>query len=377
MSSLAQEESRSISENCTWGQRKRFADGKVTVPFKRFLGYDRGEDGNLVVNPEQAETVKRIYRLFLEGKTPHGICKILTDDGILTPGGKKNWSPTTVKSILTNEKYKGDALLQKTYCEDFLTKKMKPNTGEVPQYYVENTHEAIIDPETFELVQREMARRTSGKNRHSGVHLFSGKIKCGDCGGWYGSKHWHSTDPYKRVVWQCNQKYKNENHCTTPFLTEEEIRAWFSTAANTLLAGRKKAIRAHEQAQATVFDLTDLLAEQANLNDEMQIVSQMMQDCIRQNATVAQDQAEYQKRFDALSDRFETAKAKHEAVTQQISNKQSRKAEMEDALKLLKKQDGEITEFREGLWTGLLDYATIYADGWMTFTFKVGMTIDG
>ncbi len=133
----------------------------------------------------------------------------------------------------------------------------------------------------------------------------------------------------------------------------------------------------YEQAQATVFDLTDLLAEQANLNDEMQIVSQMMQDCIRQNATVAQDQAEYQKRFDALSDRFETAKAKHEAVAQQISDKQSRKAEMEDALKLLKKQDGEITEFREGLWTGLLDYATIYADGRMTFTFKVGMTING
>ena len=102
-----------------------------------------------------------------------------------------------------------------------------------------------------------------------------------------------------------------------------------------------------------------------------------MQDCIRQNATVAQDQAEYQKHFDALSERFETAKAKHEAVTQQISDKQSRKAEMEDALKLLKKQAGEITEFRESLWTGLLDYATIYADGRMTFTFKTGQTIDG
>ena len=259
----------------------------------------------------------------------------------------------------------------------FLRVRYVGDTGEVPQYYVENNHEAIIDPETFELVQREMARRTRGKNRHSGVSIFSGKINCGDCGGWYGSKHWHSTDPYKRVVWQCNQKYKNENRCTTPFLTEEEIRARFITAANTLLAGRKKAIRAFEQAQATVFDLTDLLAEQANLNSEMQIVSQLMQDCIRQNASVAQDQAEYQKRFDALSDRFEAAKAKHENVTQQISDKQSRKAEMEDALKLLKKQDGEITEFREGLWTGLLDYATIYADGRMSFTFKTGQTIDG
>lgn len=92
MSSLAQEESRSISENCTWGQRKRFADGKVTVPFKRFLGYDRGPDGNLVINPEQAVTIKRIYSMFLHGMTYHGIAKQLTDDGILTPGGKTNWN---------------------------------------------------------------------------------------------------------------------------------------------------------------------------------------------------------------------------------------------------------------------------------------------
>ena len=206
MSSLAQEESRSISENCTWGQRKRFADGKVTVPFKRFLGYDRGEDGNLVINPEQAEVVKRIYGMFLKGMTPHGIAKALTDEGVPTPAGKRQWGQTTIKSILSNEKYKGDALLQKTFCEDFLTKKMKTNLGEVPQYYVENNHEAIIDPETFEMVQRELARRTKGKNRHSGVHLLSGRIKCGDCGGWYGSKVWHSPEKCKRTVWQCNQK---------------------------------------------------------------------------------------------------------------------------------------------------------------------------
>ena len=100
MSSLAQEESRSISENCTWGQRKRFADGKVTVPFKRFLGYDRGEDGNLVINPEQAEVVKRIYGMFLKGMTPHSIAKALTDKGIPTPAGKRQWGQTTIKSIL-------------------------------------------------------------------------------------------------------------------------------------------------------------------------------------------------------------------------------------------------------------------------------------
>ena len=153
MSSLAQEESRSISENCTWGQRKRFADGKVTVPFSRFLGYDRGEDGNLVVNPEQAVTVKRIYSLFLQGKTPHGICQILMDDGIPSPSGKKKWNQSTVKSILMNEKYKGCALLQKGYTEDYLTKKRVKNDGAVPQYYVEESHPYIIEPEVFDRVQ--------------------------------------------------------------------------------------------------------------------------------------------------------------------------------------------------------------------------------
>ena len=138
MSSLAQEESRSISENVTWGQRKRFADGKVTVPFKRFLGYDRGEDGNLVINEEQAEIVRRIYGMFLQGRSPFAIAKALTEEGIPTPGGKTNWSGSTVRSILTNEKYKGDALLQKVYTVDFLSKKKKVNEGEVPQYYVES-----------------------------------------------------------------------------------------------------------------------------------------------------------------------------------------------------------------------------------------------
>ena len=207
MSSLAQEESRSISENCTWGQRKRFADGKVTVPFKRFLGYDRGPDGNLVLNKDEAVIIRRIYSMFLQGMTPHGIAARLTADGIKSPGGKDKWNAGAVRSILTNEKYKGDALLQKSYTVDFLTKKKKVNEGEIPQYYVEGNHEAIIQPEVFELVQQELERRKTSSGRHSGVHLFSGKIKCGQCGEWYGSKVWHSTDKYRRVIWRCNHKY--------------------------------------------------------------------------------------------------------------------------------------------------------------------------
>ena len=133
MSSLAQEESRSISENVTWGQRKRMADGKVSLPYKRFLGYRRSEDGTPEIVPEEAETVRLIYRSFMEGLTTHKIAQMLMTQGVPAPGGQKKWYGGTIESILTNEKYKGSALLQKKFTVDFLTKKQKINEGEVPQ----------------------------------------------------------------------------------------------------------------------------------------------------------------------------------------------------------------------------------------------------
>ena len=129
MSSLAQEESRSISENVTWGQRKRFADGKVNLPYRRFLGYRKGEDGLPEIVPEEAVIVRDIYRMFISGKSVSTIAKILTEKKIATPGGKEKWQRQTVESILKNEKYKGAALLQKTFTVDFLQKKMKVNEG--------------------------------------------------------------------------------------------------------------------------------------------------------------------------------------------------------------------------------------------------------
>ncbi len=161
MSSMAQEESRSISENTRWGMRKSFQNGKAFVPFKHFLGYDRGPGGEWVVNPEQAEVVRQIYDWFLQGQTFYAIAARLTEAQIPTPCGKQRWSAVTVKNILQNEKYRGDALLQKRYSRDFLNKKMLPNHGEVPQYYIKNCHEAIIAPAIFDKAQAELARRAA------------------------------------------------------------------------------------------------------------------------------------------------------------------------------------------------------------------------
>ena len=207
MSSLAQEESRSISENVTWGQRKRMADGKVTIPYKHFLGYRKGPDGLPEIVPEEAELVRRIYRMFIEGMAVSRIARTLTDEGIPTPGGKQKWQNSVIESILTNEKYKGDARLQKKFTTDFLTKKMKVNEGEVPQYYVRNSHPAIIEPGAWDQVQKEMQKRKANPRQRYCSSPFSGKIICGDCGCVYGSKVWHSTDQYRRVIWQCNGKF--------------------------------------------------------------------------------------------------------------------------------------------------------------------------
>jgi len=375
MSSLAQEESRSISENCTWGQRKRFSDGKVTVPFKRFLGYDRGPDGNLVVNKEQAAVVREIYQLFLAGKTPCGIATQLTHEGIKSPAGKDKWSASTVKSILSNEKYKGDALLQKTFTTDFLTKKTKVNEGEVPQYYVENNHEAIIDPDTFEMVQRELARRTPGRNRHSGIHIFSGKIKCGECGSWYGSKVWHSNDKYRRVIWQCNHKFEGDAKCTTPHLTDEEIMEKFISAANQLLEKKDSIIADIELVKSRLYDTTELAAEQEQLTEELGLVAELVQQAIKENALTALDQTEYQKRYDALSERYNITKEKLDAVTEEIEKKELTRAALTDFQKALRSRQQLLTKFDEEAWYTLVDYATVYSKDDIRFTFKDGTEI--
>ena len=230
MSSLAQEERRSISENVTWGKRKRFADGQVSVGYKQFLGYTRGKNGGLVIDEEGAEVVRLIYRLFIEGMSYIGVAEYLTEQGIPTPSGKTAWQASVVRSILSNEKYRGDALLQKQFTIDFLRKKMKVNEGEVPRYYVHESHEAIIDPVEFDLVQAEIDARKQDGKWYRYKQVFAGKLVCGNCGGYFGSKVWHSTDKYRQKMWQCNNLFKRDIGCRMPALSDNEVKAMFAIA---------------------------------------------------------------------------------------------------------------------------------------------------
>lgn len=263
MSSLAQEESRSISENCTWGQRKRFADGKVSVPFSRFLGYDRGADGGLIVNSEQAAVVRRIYKLFLEGNSPHSIASILMAERIPAPGGQRKWYGATVASILSNEKYKGDALLQKVFTVDYLTKMKRPNRGELPQYYIEGDHKPIIPEDIYEKVQEEMDKRRFPDDTLSPSEMFTARIVCGECGGFYEPKILHSTNKYRRIIWKCPNK-----KCAPPHLIEAELKHIFIIAVNKRISAEFPEQRPLEEFSAelweslldyiTVFDKTDI-----------------------------------------------------------------------------------------------------------------------
>ena len=230
-SSIAQEESRSISENVRWGHQRRMEQGKTHVAFSRFLGYEKGENDKWIINEKESAIVREIYDLFLSGRTIRSIAQYLTDKGIKTPGGKTVWGTQTVNSILQNEKYKGDALLQKTFTVDFLTKEIRKNNGELKQIYVKNHHPAIIEPERFDLVQVELKRRSKHRCQISNNSPFTTKIICGDCGTFYGHKVHHGKD-----VWYCNHKYKNTEKCGSPMFHAEELEAKFAQALGQVIA---------------------------------------------------------------------------------------------------------------------------------------------
>ena len=375
MSSLAQEESRSISENVTWGQRKRFADGKYSVAYKHFLGYDRGPDGKLVINKEQAELVRRIYDLFMSGKTAHAIAKELTAEGIPTPAGKKNWQTSTVNSILTNEKYKGDALLQKTITVDFLQRKMKSNEGEVPQYYVHDSHPAIISPRLFDEVQMEIERRKKYGKSYSGKSIFSCKIICGDCGSFYGAKLWHSTDDYSRTVWQCNGKYKGEKKCTTPHLTEDEIKRGFLEAFNRLWTGKTSLIEDCLLIQQGLTDCTAIDAQIKAAEEELDVVGEMIRKHVETNAMQAQDQDEYTRKYESLTARIEEARAKSDRARKQRTARLAKADAIGGFIFMLKERDSELTYFDAHLWVEAIDTVTVFHDGKLLFRFQSGVEV--
>ncbi|HPY84959.1 MAG TPA: recombinase family protein [Ruminococcus flavefaciens] len=376
MSSLAQEESRSISENVTWGQRKRMVDGKVTMPYGRFLGYRKGEDGLPEIVPEEAEVVRLIYKSFMEGMSYYKIAKMLMGMEIPAPAGGEKWHRRTVESILTNEKYKGSALLQKKFTVDFLTKKQKVNEGEVPQYFVEHSHDAIIAPEEYELVQAEIERRKGLGKEYSGRSIFSAKLVCSCCGGFFGSKVWHSTSKYRRVIWQCNHKFKNGEKCKTPHLYEDDIKKRFIEVCNRIASDKEDFLLSCQQ-------IVEMLTNTAALDKKIESqyiylngLAVSMQEFIKENAMKPQDEDFYKKKMAE----YNAQKAEAEKVLHNLQDKRaarlSRKELLEGLIRTMSREGIVTDNFDAKLWLLLVEKATVGTDGKLNFTLRNGMEIE-
>ena len=249
LSSLAQEESRNISENTRWGIQSRFQQGIPHINTNCFMGYDKDENGHLIVNEKQAEIVRRIFREFLEGWQPSEIARKLNREGVSGIHGLPRWSSVSILRMLQNEKYKGDALLQKSYTVDFLTKKRTQNKGEIQMFYVEDDHDAIISKRIWECVQLEIKRRkkyleehgTNSYSHRSESNPFASKIICGDCNKVFARKGWRSSTGGDRKVWQCSERYKVKGvmGCANRHVEEETLIKAYLMAWNALVENRE------------------------------------------------------------------------------------------------------------------------------------------
>lgn len=240
---------------------------------------------------------------------------------------------------------------------------------------MEGSHPAIIPAYMFEMVQQELARRKLNGKQHNGTSVFAGKIVCGCCGEKYGSKVWHSNSKYRRVIWQCNAKFKDGHKCQTPHLTEDCIQQHFLSAYNQLLAKRSFIAEEYKAVMAYLTDTTSIEREAASLQDEMTVVDELIRQAIAQNANMALNQEDYQQRYDNLAKRYEAAVTRVAAIEAECAARKAQRHSIDVFLNSLLKSDEVVSEFSQTLWNAAVDHVTINEQGDMTFTFRNQMEI--
>lgn len=374
LAAMAEQESRNMSTNIKWAYQKKFQEGEIQLNYSWFLGYTRDENKNLVIVPEQAKIVRRIYREFLNGKAVSAIAKGLTEDGVSTPSGKKRWQTSTVQSILTNEKYYGCAFLGKTCKKDVLSKR-RVESEEV--YYVENSHPAIIPKETWDLVQAEMTRRKeyrtstkTGMGKYTSKYPFSKKLICGECGVPF-RRHAHKgKDGYVRVWACCTHKLKGNNFCKQKYVKEVDVENAFVRALQELVGDVDVIQKVVRENVATSLD-DDVAERMTTIVDELELLQADMISINRQKREGAITFEQYAESASHIADKIEALEAERTELEKQGEEKLVAAKRINDIIEVL----NGITpsqEFNGEMFTRLVE-EVIILDRTATFVFKAGI----
>ena len=278
-----------------------------------------------------------------------------------------------MESILINEKYKGDAILQKTYCTDYIRKTFVVNDGsEIPKYYAQNSHTAIVNAEVFDLTQMELEWRRSLKGSYSGKSCFASRIVCGDCGSFYGSKVWHSTDAYRRTVWQCNNKYDGEKKCSTPHMTQKDLERAFVSVTQKVLQDKEEILSACRAALDVALDTTELDRAAKRLEEQVRGIAKRVRKLVEENARVQMNQEEYQQKYNALAEDYEKVSEKLRRIADQKQDKVDRRRKIEIFLRMLEQQE-ECLDFDPFTFVALVNKVVVGKDRELVFCFRNGM----
>jgi site-specific DNA recombinase len=224
-------------------------------------------------------------------------------------------------------------------------------------------------------VQQEFQRRKNVGGRYSGVDIFASRIRCGECGAYYGAKVWHSNSKYRKVIYRCNSKYDEGHSCKTPHLQEEEIKAFFVRAVNQLLGVKDEVIANLEAVIVVLFDTSEISDKKAALKDEMYALKKRIQSMITDNARFPLEQSDYISRYDALASKYDALKDEHDQLEAEIADKVSRRESMDQFVTTLRQQDGLVQVFDENLWGSLVEVVTVYSEMGVRFTFRDGTVV--
>ncbi len=385
---FAQSESESISANVRWGKRQSIKDGKVTFQYKTLLGYEKGPDGNPVIIPEEAETVRRIFEWYLAGKSVRDIRLALVAGGFRNAVGTTDWTTSNLRSILTNEKYCGDALLQKTFVKDCISKKSIPNTGQLAKVLIQNNHEAIISHEMFDAVQLELAWRRAqdgrsrksaptGRGKFSGKYALSGLLFCAECGTAYRRVVW-TQHGEKRAVWRCTSRldYGRKYCLNSPTLDEEPLQQAILNAINSVMSDHSALA---EQLRDTMEqELSPIPGESMSLGDIDRAIADLGRQftALLSEAADADDADGYTARFQSISTAMAEFK-RRKAIIQQLRQEQDQANQrIQRVTMALKSTSNRLTEWDDGTIYQLLEKVTVLSRERIRVTLRDGLEIE-